>query len=148
MSDWLSENEISITKSPWFTDTYHLTIDGNVFSDRIAINITNNGTVASCVLNIKRYESTAQKLSLVNIESALENVFFIDNNDLLTNEKMYVANVQVMHINGLPMYFFMGSPVEGDNVSNASIEGYAFAFVVDDTITAQVSSLVDSLIDK
>lgn len=148
LSDWLSKNGISITESPWFTDTYNLTIDGNVFADGIVIDLNDNGSVAGCELNIKGYETTEQKLSLVGVDTALENVFFIDNDNLLTNEEMYIANVQVMHINGLPMYFFTGNPVEGANVSNTAIEGYAFAFVVEDSIAEQVSTLVDSLADK
>ena len=53
-----------------------------------------------------------------------------------------------MHINGLPMYFFTGNPVEGANVSDTAIEGYAFAFVVEDSVLEQVSTLVDSLAGK
>ena len=145
LSDWLFKNGISVIESPWFTDTYNLIIDGNVFADSIVIDLNDNGSVVGCELNIKGYETTKQKLSLVGVDTALENVFFIDKDNLLTNEEMYIANVQVMHINGLPMYFFTGNPVEGANVSDTAIEGYAFAFIVVDSVASQVSTLVDSL---
>ena len=145
LSDWLFKNGISVIESPWFTDTYNLIIDGNVFADSIVIDLNDNGSVAGCELNIKGYETTKQKLSLVGVDTALENVFFIDKDNLLTNEELYIANVQVMHINGLPMYFFTGNPVKDTNVSDKAIEGYAFAFIVVDSVASQVSTLVDSL---
>ena len=148
LSDWLFKNGISVTESPWFTDTYNLIIDGNVFADSIVIDLNDNGSVAGCELNIKGYETTKQKLSLVGVDTALENVFFIDKDNLLTNEELYIANVQVIHVNGLPMYFFTGNPVKDTNVSDKAIEGYAFAFIVVDSVASQVSTLVDSLIDK
>ena len=142
LSDWLSKNGIRVTKSPWFTDTYNLTIDGNVFADSIVIDLNDNGIVVGCELNIKEYKITEQKLSLVGVNTALENVFFIDKDNLLTDEEMYIANVQVMHIYGLPMYFFTGNPVEGTNVSDTFIEGYAFAFHSDN------ADFFDSVIDQ
>ena len=145
INKWLAKNEINMIQSPWMTDTYHMTVDGNIFEDHISFSITDNGVVERCTLNMKKYATTNTVLSILDVKTAMANSFFVDEGNVLESESMYIANVQLMHIDGLPMYFFTGNPVEGTEVSNDNYDGYAFAFTVDDNTSEQVAEIIDGL---
>lgn len=144
--DWLHEQNISVTASPWYSDTYHLVIDGNVFSDCISFDITDDGKIAGCIFSIKDYTVATENVPVLELKKALSNAFFIDKEQNLENEILHISNVQIMHFNGMPIYFFTGSVVLGENKYGASYDGYAFAFSVNSDNAESVSAFIQQLI--
>ena len=77
---------------------------------------------------------------------ALSNAFFIDKEQSLKNEILHISNVQVMHLYGVPIYFFTGSVVLGENKYGASYDGYALAFSINSDNAESASGLIQQLI--
>ena len=146
VADWLHEQNISVAASPWYSDTYHLVIDGNVFSDCISFDITDDGKIVGCVFSIKKYTAATKSVPVLELKEALSNAFFIDKGQNLEDEILHIANIQVMYFNGMPIYYFTGSVVLDENKYGAAYDGYALAFSINSDNTESVSVLVQQLI--